>query len=291
VTTPDIVVASPQPQPRRRSRLPLPGLALVGGTLLLTIVVMSLAAPLLSHWGSTEIDFSAIDTPPGVHGHLLGTDVNGMDLWSRVVHAGRLDIGVAVAAVALAVGIGTLVGAVIGYAGGWFDEIAMRIVDVVQAFPSFVLALAVVTLLGRSIPTLIAVLAFVNVPSYVRLMRSEVRSARESGYVEAARCAGETRRSILFRHVIPNSLRPSLVVAPLNCGWAILTLAALSFLGLGVRIPEAEWGAMIANGVDDLARNHWWPSIVPGVALFLSVLAFSLLGEGLLDARERDRPQ
>lgn len=134
-------------------------------------------------------------------------------------------------------------------------------------------------------------IALVNAPSYVRLMRGEVRSTREHGYVEAARAAGETNASILFRHVIPNSLRPSLVVAPLNCGWAILTLAGLSFLGLGVQIPDAEWGAMISSGSDDLVRNHWWPSVVPGVALFISVLAFNLLGEGLLDARTRDRPQ
>jgi peptide/nickel transport system permease protein len=278
-------------RPPRLRRVRLPRLALIGGALLLAIVVASTAAPLLSRWGPTQIDFQAIDTAPGVHGHLLGTDLNGMDLWVRVLYAGRIDLGIAVAAVAIAVGIGTLIGAAIGYAGSWVDEVAMRIVDVVQAFPSFVLALAVVTLLGRSIPTLIAVIAFVNVPSYVRLMRSEVRSTREHGYIEAARCAGETRRSILFRHVIPNSLRPSLVVAPLNCGWAILVLAALSFLGLGVPIPHAEWGAMISNGVDDLAQNHWWPSIVPGVALFLSVLAFNLLGEGLLDARSREGPQ
>jgi peptide/nickel transport system permease protein len=278
-------------RPPRLRRVRLPRLALIGGALLLAIVVASAAAPLLSRWGPTQIDFQAIDTAPGVHGHLLGTDLNGMDLWVRVLYAGRIDLGIAVAAVAIAVGIGTLIGAAIGYAGSWVDEVAMRIVDVVQAFPSFVLALAVVTLLGRSIPTLIAVIAFVNVPSYVRLMRSEVRSTREHGYIEAARCAGETRRSILFRHVIPNSLRPALVVAPLNCGWAILVLAALSFLGLGVPIPHAEWGAMISNGVDDLAQNHWWPSIVPGVALFLSVLAFNLLGEGLLDARSREGPQ
>jgi peptide/nickel transport system permease protein len=290
LSTPAVAI----PDAARRTllrHLRLPRLALIGGALLLTIIVASIAAPLLSHWGPTQIDFQAIDTRPGVHGHLLGTDLNGMDLWSRVLYAARIDLGIAVTAVAIAVTFGTLIGAAIGYAGSWVDEVAMRIVDVVQAFPSFVLALAVVTLLGPSIPTLIAVIAFVNVPSYVRLMRTEVRSTREHGYIEAARCAGETRRSILFRHVIPNSLRPSLVVAPLNCGWAILVLAALSFLGLGVHIPQAEWGAMISNGVDDLAQNHWWPSIVPGVALFLSVLAFNLLGEGLLDARSQEGPQ
>ena len=232
-----------------------------------------------------------MDARPGQHGHLLGTDSNGMDLWARVLYAGRVDLGVALGSVALAVAIGTLVGAAIGYVGGWVDEVGMRVMDVLQAFPAFVLALAVVTLLGRGLGDLIGVIAFVNAPSYVRLMRSEVRSTREHGYIEAARCAGESRASILFRHVIPNSLRPSLVVAPLNCGWAILMLAGLSFVGLGVQIPDAEWGAMISTGVDDMAQGHWWPSVVPGVALFITVLGFSLLGEGLLDARTRNRPE
>lgn len=269
----------------------LPRLALAGALLLAAIAFLAIAAPLFSNWGPVQIDFSAMDVAPGAHRHLLGTDTNGMDLWSRVLYAGRVDLGIAVAAVAIAVAVGTLAGAAIGYAGGWVDELGMRLMDVVQAFPAFVLALAVVTLLGRSTADLIGVIAFVNAPSYVRLIRSEVRSTREHGYVEAARCAGEGRISILFRHLIPNSLRPALVVAPLNCGWAILTLAGLSFLGLGIQIPNAEWGAMIANGVDDMAQNHWWPSVVPGVALFLTVLAFNLLGEGLLDARSRERPQ
>lgn len=274
----------------RLRRGPLPRLALVGGLLLLAIIVLAVAAPLFTHWGPTEIDFEASNVAPGHHGHLLGTDTNGMDLWARVLYGARVDLGIAVAAVAIAAVLGSLVGAAIGYAGGWIDEVGMRVMDVVQAFPSFVLALAVVTLVGRSTIDLIGVLAFVNAPSYVRLMRSEVRSTRENGYVEAARCAGESRASILFRHLIPNSLRPTLVVAPLNCGWAILALAGLSFLGLGISIPNAEWGAMIANGVSDLAQDRWWTSVVPGVALFVTVLGFNLLGEGLLDARTRDRP-
>jgi peptide/nickel transport system permease protein len=269
----------------------MPRLALVGVALLLALVVLAAGAPLFSHWGATQIDFSSTDVRPGVHGHLLGTDNNGMDIWARILYAGRIDLGIAVAAVAIAVSIGSVLGGLIGYVGGWVDEIAMRAMDIVQSFPAFVLALAVATLVGQSFLHLVGVLAFVNGPSYVRLMRSEVRSTREHGYVEAARCAGETNRSILFRHVIPNSLRPSLVVAPLNCGWAILTLTGLSFLGLGVKIPQAEWGAMIANGTDDLVQNHWWPSVIPGIALFVSVLAFNLLGEGLLDARTRGRPQ
>jgi peptide/nickel transport system permease protein len=288
---PEIIVAETAASSRLRAVGAMPRLALVGGLLLVALVVLGAGAPLFTHWGSTEIDFSAIDTAPGVHGHLLGTDQNGMDIWSRILYAIRIDLGIAVASVAIAVSIGTVVGGLIGYIGGWLDEIGMRTMDVIQSFPAFVLALAVAALLGRGLINLVAVIALVNAPSYVRLMRSEVRSTREHGYVEAARSAGETNASILFRHVIPNSLRPSLVVAPLNCGWAILTLAGLSFLGLGVQIPEAEWGAMISTGSDDLVRHHWWPSVVPGVALFVSVLAFNLLGEGLLDARTRDRPQ
>jgi peptide/nickel transport system permease protein len=268
-----------------------PRLALAGGLLLLAIVVLGVGAPLFTHWGSTQIDFSSIDTGPGVHGHLLGTDTNGMDVWARTLYAARIDLGIAVVSVAIAVVVGAVIGGLIGYLGGWFDEVSMRMVDIIQSFPAFVLALVVAGVLGRSYVDLIAVLAFINAPSYVRVMRSEVRSTREHGYVEAARSAGESSRSILFRHVIPNSVRPLLVIAPLNCGWAILTLAGLSFLGLGVSLPTAEWGAMISGGTDDLVRNHWWPSVVPGVALFLTVLAFNLVGEGFLDAVSRDRPQ
>jgi len=269
----------------------MPQLALVGAGILLAVVVLGLAAPLLSHWGPTQIDFSAIDAAPGAHGHLLGTDMNGMDLWSRSIHAIRVDLGVALASVAIAMIVGGALGGLIGYLGGWLDEIAMRMVDVMQSFPAFVLALAVATLLGRGIADLIAVIALVSALSYIRVMRGEVRTTRELGYVEAARSAGESSRSILFRHVVPNSLRPMLVIAPLNCGWAILTLAGLSFLGFGVALPQAEWGAMISNGTDDLVRGHWYPSVVPGIALFVTVLGFNFLGEGLLDRRARERPE
>jgi peptide/nickel transport system permease protein len=269
----------------------MPRLALAGGLLLFVIVVLGAGAPLFTHWGSTQIDFSAIDTPPGVHGHLLGSDMNGMDVWARTLYGTRIDLGLAAASVAIALVVGGVLGGLIGYVGGWVDELGMRLMDIIQSFPAFVLALVVAALLGRGLVDLTAVLAFVSAPSYVRVMRSEVRSTREHGYVEAARSAGESSGSILFRHVIPNSLRPLLVIAPLNCGWSILTLAGLSFLGLGVELPTAEWGAMISGGSDDLVRNHWWPSVVPGIALFLSVLAFNLLGEGFLDERSRANPQ
>lgn len=255
---------------------------LVGLALLAAIALAAAFAPLLSRWGATEIDFDASLVGPGSPRHPLGTDENGMDLLSRIFYAARVDLGVSLAAVAVAVLVGGTIGAVLGYLGGWLDEVTMRVVDVFQSFPAFVLALAVVAVLGNDLLNLVEVLALVSAPGYVRLMRTEVRSAREHGWVEAARAAGLSWPSILFGQVIPNTLRPVLVIAPLNCGWAILTLAGLSFLGLGVQVPEAEWGAMIATGANQLVSGEWWTSVIPGLALLVTVLAFNLTSEGAL---------
>ena len=210
-----------------------------------------------------------------------------MDILSRILYAARIDVGVALASVAIAASVGSAIGAVVGFVGGWIDDIAMRVVDVFQSFPAFIFALGVAVVVGTSIPSLITLLAIVNAPSYVRIMRAEVRAVKEHGWVEAARCSGLSSTSILFRQVVPNSLRPILVIAPLNCGWVILLLAALSFVGLGIPIPEAEWGAMISAGTEEIATGQWWTSVVPGVMLFLTVLAFSLASEGAQSRRSR----
>jgi peptide/nickel transport system permease protein len=284
-------VARTQPLPRRLFRLQasVNGFVLAGGAILTVIVLAALAAPVLANWGETEIDGAAVLVPPGTEGHLLGTDRNGMDIWSRILYGARLDLGIALTAVAIAVLVGGTLGSIVGYAGSWLDEITMRAMDTFQAFPAFVLALVVAAVLGPGVVNLIAVIALVNTPGYVRLMRAEVRSVREHGFVEAARCSGASWPDIVFRHIVPNSLRPVLVIAPLNCGWAILMLAGLSFLGLGVTIPTAEWGAMIAIGAADMVRGDWWTSVFPGLALFLSVLGFNLVSEGLLEAGNRRR--
>jgi peptide/nickel transport system permease protein len=255
-------------------------LSTFGIILLCLIVLLAALAPLLTQWGPTEIDFNYILSPPGSPGHLLGTDRNGMDILSRILYAARIDVGIAIAAVAIAATVGSAIGAVVGFVGGWTDDIAMRAVDVFQSFPAFIFALGVAVVVGTSIPSLITLLAIVNAPSYVRLMRAEVRAVKEHGWVEAARCSGMSSTSILFRQVVPNSLRPTLVIAPLNCGWVILLLAALSFVGLGIAVPEAEWGAMISAGTEEIATGQWWTSVVPGVMLFLTVLGFSLASEG-----------
>jgi peptide/nickel transport system permease protein len=269
--------------PRRWTRIG--GLTLAGGIVLVLLAAAAVLAPVIAEWRPTTIDFNAQLVPPGSPHHLLGTDDNGMDMLSRLLYASRLDLGVAVAAVAIAASVGGGLGACVGYLGGWLDEVAMRVVDVFQSFPAFVLALGVSTMVGTSTLDLIGVLALVAGPGYVRLMRSEVRGVREEGWVEAARCAGLSWPHILFRQVIPNALRPVFVIAPLNCGWAILTLAGLSFVGLGVRLPTAEWGAMIAAGADDLVGGQWWTSMLPGLFLFVAVLGFNLTSEGLQSKR------
>ena len=259
-----------------------------GATILSVVALVAVFAPLLSPWGETEIDAANTLVAPG-GSHLLGTDGNGMDIWSRVLYAARLDLGIALAAVALAVVVGTLLGLVAGYFGGWLDDVLMRVVDIFQSFPTFILALAVAALLGNGTINLIITIAAVNAPAYARLVRAEVRSLRELPFVDAAITSGASPVGVLWRHLLPNSLTPVRVIAPLNCGWAMLTLAGLSFLGLGVSIPEAEWGAMISLGAADVVGGRWWTSVPPGLALFVCVLGFSLLGEGLQDRANAKR--
>jgi peptide/nickel transport system permease protein len=260
-----------------------------GIVLLCAIVLLAILAPVITKWGPTEIDFNYILSPPGTPGHLLGTDSNGMDILSRILYAARIDVGIALASVGIAASVGSALGAVVGFVGGWIDNIAMRAVDVLQSFPAFIFALGIAVVVGTSILSLITVLAIVNAPSYVRIMRADVRAVKEHGWVEAARCSGLSSTSILFRQVVPNSLRSVLVIAPLNCGWVILLLAALSFVGLGIPVPEAEWGAMISAGTEGIATGQWWTSVVPGVMLFLTVLGFSLASEGAQSRRSGSR--
>ena len=260
----------------------------IGAGILVVAVLAALLAPLLSSWGPTEIDPAGTLAAPG-NGHLLGTDGNGMDVWSRVLHAARIDLGIAVCAVALAVVVGTVLGLLAGYLGGWFDDVMMRIVDIFQAFPTFILALAVAALLGNGFVNLVITIAAVNAPAYARLVRAEVRTLREMPYVDAAKTSGASTVGILWRHLLPNSLTPVRVIAPLNCGWAMLTLAGLSFLGLGITVPTAEWGSMISLGTSDVVAGRWWTSVPPGLALLVCVLGFSLLGEGLQERADAKR--
>lgn len=272
--------------PARSARGSGLGLLVTGVSILVVILGAWLLAPLFTHWGATEIDPNATLAKPG-GSHLLGTDTNGMDVWSRTLHSVPVDLGIAVVSVAAAALIGSVIGVVSGYLGRWLDDTVMRVADIMQAFPTFILALAVAALLGPSTLNLTIVLAIVYIPSYARLARAEVRTVRELPFVDAARLSGSSTPAILWRHVIPNCLAPVRVLAPLNCGWAMLGLAGLSFVGLGIPVPNPEWGAMISLGSSDIVAGRWWTSLPPGLALLLSVLAFSMIGEGLQDRSAR----
>jgi peptide/nickel transport system permease protein len=272
-----------------RSRRFATTMIIIGGGILTVMVLAALLAPVIAPWGEREIDSTMPPLAAPSADHWLGTDTNGMDVFSRLLYAARLDLGIAIGAVALAVVIGSLVGLVAGYRGGWVDDVLMRVVDIFQAFPAFIMALVVASLMGGGVLDLVVVIAVVNAPAYARLVRAEARSVREQPYVDAAVTSGVSALAVMWRHVLPNCLTPVRVIAPLNCGWAMLTLAGLSFLGLGMPVPTAEWGAMINLGFGDVVAGRWWTSVPPGLFLLFSVLGFSLLGEGLQERAEARR--
>ncbi|MEM8810232.1 MAG: ABC transporter permease [Cyanobacteria bacterium P01_G01_bin.38] len=223
----------------------------------------------------------ALQSPSAAH--WFGTDDLGRDVLSRVIVATRLDMGIAVVAVALSFGLGSILGTCSGYFGGWCDRIISRIVDTIMAFPLFILAMGLVAALGNTVENIIYATAVINLPLYTRVVRSEILIRREAGYVEAARLSGNSHLSIMTNHLFPNVLPVMMVHISLNMGWAILNAAGLSFIGLGVRPPTAEWGIMVAEGATYIISGEWWLAIFPGAVLMLAVFCFNLLGDGLRD--------
>jgi peptide/nickel transport system permease protein len=215
--------------------------------------------------------------------HWFGTDQLGRDIFSRVLTAVRLDLAMAFGAVALSFLVGSVAGACAGFFQGWTERIVGRIVDTIMAFPLFVLAMAIVAALGNNVSNIVYATAIINVPFYARLARSEITVLRESGMVEAARLSGNSPWSILFRHLYPNIIPAMVVQISLNMGWAMLNAAGLSFIGLGVRPPTAEWGIMVSDGANFIVSGEWWIAFFPGFALMTAVLCFNLLGDGLRD--------
>jgi peptide/nickel transport system permease protein len=215
--------------------------------------------------------------------HLFGTDNLGRDVLSRVIVATRLDLWIAFSAVLLSFFIGSALGAVSGYFGGWTDKIIGRFSDAIMAFPLFVLAMGIVATLGNSIENIIYATAIINIPFYARVTRAEVLIRRDAGYVQAARLNGNSDFRILTFQIFPNCMPPMMIQISLNMGWAILNAAGLSFIGLGVRPPDAEWGIMVAQGATYIVSGEWWLALFPGLALMLAVFCFNLLGDGLRD--------
>jgi peptide/nickel transport system permease protein len=253
------------------------------------ILLASLLGP-----GAVPIDPLASDTasalqPPSGR-HWFGTDQLGRDIFSRVVVATRLDFGMAVASVVLVFALGGLSGVAAGFLGGWTDRIVGRIADTIMAFPLFVLAMGIVAALGNTVTNLVIATAIVNFPLYARVARAEANVRREAGFVEAARLSGNGELRILVLQILPNVLPILVVQMSLTMGYAILNAAGLSFIGLGVRPPTAEWGIMVAEGAAFMVSGEWWIAFFPGAALMAAVFCFNLLGDGvrdLVDPRRR----
>lgn len=245
----------------------------------MTTIRISIPPPAFSEIPSTFMDWisGTLDHPP----HWMGTDANGYDIFSRVIAAPRTDLKIALMANVLSLIIGVFLGLIAGYFRNRATELLMRVSDVMQAFPVFISAMVLVALAGRSSTNIIIALAFVYVPIYVRLTRSEVLGQTSRGFVEAARAMGNRELTIALRHVLPNSLTPALIQSSVTIGFAILLTAGLSFVGAGVRPPTPEWGLMISTGANQIVLGEWWPSVFPGLAISITVFGFAVLGNAL----------
>jgi peptide/nickel transport system permease protein len=217
--------------------------------------------------------------------HPFGTDQYGRDVLTRAVHAARLDVGLGLATALSAMIVGTAIGVIAGFWGGRIGGFIMRAVDVLLAFPGFVLAMLLVAAIGNTIPKVMLAVGLAFVPYFVRLARAQVLTEREQEYVEGAMLAGCSMRRVAFRHVLPNAVRPSIVQATLCAGWTILNVSGLAFLGIGIRPPTPEWGVMVSEGASDILIGTWWTSLFPGALIVLVVAAFHLIGDDLGDDR------
>jgi ABC-type dipeptide/oligopeptide/nickel transport system permease subunit len=261
--------------------------AVVGLIILTILVLTAILAPLIATH-DPNVSMLQIGEPGAIKRsppciHLLGLDGNFRDVFSRVVYGARVSLGVGLASVSLAILIGGIIGAIAGFIGGWVDNILMRLMDVILAFPSLLLAIAIVATLGQSLFNALIAIGIVAIPVYARVVRSSVLSVRESDYVTASRALGESGTGILLRRILPNSLTPLVVQGTLGIGGAVLEIAALTFVGVAGSLNVAEWGTMISVESQQLF-NAPHVILVPGLAITLPVLGFNLLGDGLRDA-------
>ena len=261
-------------------------LALFGTVVMAGFILMAVFAPLIAPYDPLGQDLAAKFAPPSA-AHPFGQDELGRDILSRIIYGARISLTAGLAAVALATGVGTLIGVVAGFFGSWPDSVLMRLMDVVLAFPSILLAIVIVSILGPSLPNAMLAIGIVFVPQIARVVRSAVISVRERDYIEAERALGAGNAQIVFSGILPNSMAPLIVQATLTLATAILDVAALSFLGLGARAPTPEWGAMLTDAFRSgfgvfVTGQH--AIIFPGIAIALCVLSVNFIGDGLRDA-------
>jgi peptide/nickel transport system permease protein len=282
VAAPPTTVARVSTSPKAWRRFRRNGLAVLALLLVVAFVVVAVIAPWIVQHSPRAISYTAILKAPSEL-HWFGTDELGRDVFARVVFGARVSLGIGFASVLIASIVGTLVGIASGYVGGWFDEIVMRIVDALMALPFLVLAIVIAAVLGANLQNTVLAISIVSIPAFARLARGETLAVKEREYIQAVNALGARSLRIITRHVLPNVSGPLIVQAALATAQAILTESSLSFLGLGVQPPTPAWGSML-NTAKGYLETAPWMSLFPGGAIFLVVLALSLLGDGLREA-------
>ena len=253
--------------------------ALTGGVLVICLAAIALAAPLLTGYAPDGQSMAEKLQPPS-RLHLLGTDELGRDVFSRMIFGSRISLSVGFAAVLISTLIGLLVGAVSGYFGGWIDQLLMRLVDIVLSVPALFFILMLVVFLGPSIFNVMVIIGLTTWTDLARLVRAEVLSLKNREYVLAARASGASHARIIIKHILPNAMAPVFVSVTFGVAGAILIESGLSFLGLGVQPPDPSWGNMLTSGKDSI-ESAWWLTAFPGMAIFVTIISYNLLGEGL----------
>jgi len=264
-------------------------LGAIGGLIMLIFVLTALFADVLSPFDPTSTNSKASLARPGSV-YLLGADFMGRDMLSRIIHGARISLAVGIGAMSLGCFFGVIIGIMSGYFGGWFDLITQRLIDIMQSLPLLVMALVMAASLGPSLPNTIIAIAIPLIPNVARIIRSNTLALREMPFVEAAKAVGMSEMRIAFRHVLPNTMAPLIVLSTAQLGSAILTEASLSFLGLGIPEPHPSWGRMLSESAAEYVRTAPWLVIFPGIAISLAVFGTNLLGDAirdLLDPRQR----
>ena len=254
----------------------------VGASIVLLLLLTAIFANFIAPYAPTQAFPYEVLKPPSSK-FLLGTDGNGMDVLSRVIHGTRYAFGIAVPAGIIMVMIGVPLGVIAGYKGGMIDEVLLRVLDVLRAFPSIILALAVVAATGASLVNVVLVIGLLDSPIFARVVRAEVLALRDSTFVRAAIAVGNPPWRVMLVHILPNAILGATAQLPIRMAWAVRISATLAFIGVGIQAPAPEWGAMIRQGAEYVISGEWWVATFPGLALIGLVLGFNLLGDGLSD--------
>lgn len=260
----------------------------VGLVIVLFFLGLAVGAPVIAPFNPTQSFSYEVLQAPGER-FFFGSDGNGMDIFSRVIYGSRYAFGIAVPAGLIMVGIGMPLGLLAGYKGGWLDEALLRTLDVLRAFPTIILALAVVAATGQSLVSMVVVIGLLDSPIFARVVRAEVLTLRSSTFVKAAIAVGNPSWRVMWVHILPNAILGATAQLPMRMAWAVRISATLAFIGVGIQAPTPEWGAMIRQGAEYVITGEWWAALFPGLALMTLVLGFNLLGDGLTDLLDPKR--